>query len=84
VIGKREFEERNLLENYAAVMDELVRAKPAAAKGRYIRSVTFARRWVPASRSTIAHARHRRGDSGGVDSLHPTETKPETSGSATA
>jgi large subunit ribosomal protein L1 len=42
VIGKREFEERRLLENYAAVMDELIRAKPSAAKGRYIRSVTFA------------------------------------------
>jgi large subunit ribosomal protein L1 len=42
VIGKRDFEERKLLENYAAVMDELIRAKPAAAKGRYIRSVTFA------------------------------------------
>jgi large subunit ribosomal protein L1 len=42
VIGKREFEDRLLLENYAAVMDELVRAKPSAAKGRYIRSVTFA------------------------------------------
>jgi large subunit ribosomal protein L1 len=42
VIGKKEFEERMLLENYAAVIDELIRAKPAAAKGRYIRSVTFA------------------------------------------
>jgi len=42
VIGKREFEDRLLLENYAAVMDELVRAKPSAAKGRYIRTVTFA------------------------------------------
>jgi large subunit ribosomal protein L1 len=42
VIGKREFDERGLLENYAAVMDELIRAKPSAAKGRYIRSVTFA------------------------------------------
>jgi large subunit ribosomal protein L1 len=42
VIGKREFEDRLLLENYAAVMDELIRAKPSAAKGRYIRSVTFA------------------------------------------
>jgi large subunit ribosomal protein L1 len=41
-IGKRDFEDRLLLENYAAVMDELVRAKPSAAKGRYIRSVTFA------------------------------------------
>jgi large subunit ribosomal protein L1 len=42
VIGKREFEELRLLENYAAVIEELVRAKPSAAKGRYIRSVTFA------------------------------------------
>jgi large subunit ribosomal protein L1 len=42
VIGKSNFEERLLLENYAAVIDELIRAKPSAAKGRYIRSVTFA------------------------------------------
>jgi large subunit ribosomal protein L1 len=42
VIGKKDFEDLQLLENYAAVIDELVRAKPSAAKGRYIRSVTFA------------------------------------------
>jgi len=42
VIGKSDFDERKLLENYAAVMDELIRAKPSAAKGRYIHSVTFA------------------------------------------
>ncbi len=42
VIGKSDFDERQLLENYAAVIDELIRAKPSAAKGRYIRSVTFA------------------------------------------
>jgi large subunit ribosomal protein L1 len=42
VIGKKDFDERLLLENYAAVIDELIRAKPSAAKGRYIRSVTFA------------------------------------------
>ncbi len=42
VIGKTDFDERRLLENYAAVIDELIRAKPAAAKGRYLRSVTFA------------------------------------------
>ncbi len=42
VIGKADFEQRLLLENYAAVIDELIRAKPSAAKGRYIRSVTFA------------------------------------------
>ena len=41
-IGKKSFEERALLENYAALLDEIVRAKPAAAKGRYIRSITLA------------------------------------------
>jgi large subunit ribosomal protein L1 len=42
VIGKRSFETRALLENYAAVLDEIIRAKPSAAKGRYLRSITFA------------------------------------------
>jgi large subunit ribosomal protein L1 len=42
VIGKRDFEEQSLLENYAAVIEELIRAKPSAAKGRYLRSVVFA------------------------------------------
>ncbi|MEA2199868.1 MAG: large subunit ribosomal protein [Solirubrobacteraceae bacterium] len=41
VIGKASFEERKLLENYAAVIDELIRAKPAVAKGRYLRSITI-------------------------------------------
>src|SRR5205085_4398768 len=40
-IGKKSFDVRSLLENYAALMDEIVRAKPAAAKGRYIRQVTL-------------------------------------------
>jgi large subunit ribosomal protein L1 len=40
-IGRKSFDERRLLENYATVIDEIVRAKPAAAKGRYIRSVTL-------------------------------------------
>ena len=42
VIGKRDFEEQSLLENYAAVIEELVRAKPSVAKGRYLRSITIA------------------------------------------
>jgi large subunit ribosomal protein L1 len=41
VIGKSDFEERLLLENYAAVIEEMIRAKPSAAKGRYLRSVTL-------------------------------------------
>ncbi len=42
VIGKASFDDRKLLENYAAVIEELGRAKPSAAKGRYLRSITIA------------------------------------------
>ena len=42
VIGKASFEDPKLLENYATVIEELVRAKPAAAKGRYMRTITLA------------------------------------------
>jgi large subunit ribosomal protein L1 len=42
IIGKTSFEESALLANYAAVIEELIRAKPAVAKGRYIRSIIVA------------------------------------------
>jgi len=42
VIGKASFGERQLLENYATVIEELIRAKPSVAKGRYLRSITLA------------------------------------------
>src|SRR5216683_1895119 len=41
VIGKASFTDRALVENYAAALDEVVRLKPAAAKGRYLRKITF-------------------------------------------
>ena len=41
-IGKKSFSEQQLLENYAVLIEEIVRAKPAAAKGRYINSITLA------------------------------------------
>jgi large subunit ribosomal protein L1 len=40
-IGKKSFDARALVENYAALVEEIVRAKPAAAKGRYIKGVTL-------------------------------------------
>jgi large subunit ribosomal protein L1 len=40
-IGKRSFGEQALLENYAALVEEIVRAKPSAAKGRYIKQITL-------------------------------------------
>jgi len=41
-IGKKNFSDRQLLENYAAIIDELIRAKPSGAKGRYLRTITLA------------------------------------------
>jgi large subunit ribosomal protein L1 len=57
VIGKRSFEERALLENYLAVVDEILRAKPASAKGRYIRSVTISTTMGPGIRIDPARIR---------------------------
>ena len=57
VIGKRDFDERKLLENYQAVIEELMRAKPSAAKGRYIRSVTFATTMGPGVKVDPARVR---------------------------
>jgi large subunit ribosomal protein L1 len=50
IIGKRSFEEQNLLDNYLTVIDEIVRAKPAAAKGRYLKTVTMASTMGPGIR----------------------------------
>ena len=46
-IGKKSFTEEQLVENYGAVLDEIVRAKPAAAKGKYIKSVSIAATMSP-------------------------------------
>jgi len=40
-IGKKSFDARGLVENYAALVEEIVRAKPSASKGRYIQTVTL-------------------------------------------
>jgi large subunit ribosomal protein L1 len=42
IIGKASFSERQLAENYAAALDEVLRLKPAAAKGRYLKKATLA------------------------------------------
>ena len=41
-IGKTSFDEGALLQNYAALLEEIIRAKPSGAKGRYIKSITLA------------------------------------------
>ena len=41
VIGKASFDETKLVENYAAALDEISRAKPATAKGKYLKKIVF-------------------------------------------
>ena len=61
-IGKKSFGERELVENYAALIEEIVRAKPSAAKGRYIKGVTLAGTMGPGDQGRpCAHARDRGG-----------------------
>jgi large subunit ribosomal protein L1 len=56
-IGKKSFDERALVENYAAVLDEIVRARPSAAKGRYIRQITLTSTMGPGIRVDPARTR---------------------------
>ena len=56
-IGKSSFEAEALLENYAAVIEEIIRAKPAAAKGRYILSATLTNTMGPGIRVDTAKTR---------------------------
>jgi large subunit ribosomal protein L1 len=56
-LGKTSLDERQLLENYAALVDELMRAKPAAAKGRYLRTITLATTLGPGVRVDPARTR---------------------------
>jgi large subunit ribosomal protein L1 len=56
-IGKKSFDERALLENYATVLDEIVRAKPASSKGRYIKQITITSTMGPGIRVDPARTR---------------------------
>jgi large subunit ribosomal protein L1 len=42
IIGKASFTESQLIQNYAAAIDEVMRLKPTAAKGRYLKKATVA------------------------------------------
>jgi large subunit ribosomal protein L1 len=56
-IGKVSFERSQLIDNFRAALDELIRAKPAAAKGRYLRSVTVSSTMGPGVKIDPARAR---------------------------
>jgi large subunit ribosomal protein L1 len=57
-IGKTDFERQALLENYAAFIEELMRAKPAAAKGRYLQSITLTTTMGPGVRVDPSRTRN--------------------------
>jgi large subunit ribosomal protein L1 len=50
IIGKKSFPSGDLLQNFATAMDEIIRAKPAAAKGRYLRSIALSTTMGPGLR----------------------------------
>jgi large subunit ribosomal protein L1 len=56
-IGKVSFDAAALLENYHAVLDELLRAKPAAAKGRYLKSIAVASTMGPGVKIDPSYSR---------------------------
>ena len=55
VIGKASFTDRSLVENYAAALDEVLRLKPSAAKGRYIRKITVTTTMGPGNSGRPEH-----------------------------
>jgi large subunit ribosomal protein L1 len=57
-IGKASFDADKLAENYAAVLDEIVRAKPSVAKGRYLKSITVASTMGPGIKVDTAKLRN--------------------------
>jgi large subunit ribosomal protein L1 len=65
-IGKTDMEESALLENYAALLDEIMRAKPAAAKGRYLRTITLATSQGPGVRVDPTRTRDITGETAAV------------------
>jgi large subunit ribosomal protein L1 len=71
-IGKASFDEQKLLENYQAVIEEIVRAKPSAAKGKYIVSATLTTTMGPGIRVDASAKADRDGATASAD-----ETAPE-------
>jgi len=57
VVGKTSFEDSMLVENYRAIVEELIRARPSAAKGRYIRSIVMASTMGPGIKVDPARTR---------------------------
>jgi large subunit ribosomal protein L1 len=72
-IGKASFDEDKLLENYQAVIEEIIRAKPSAAKGKYVVSATLATTMGPGIRVDAG----AKADRDGAATGSADETAPE-------
>jgi len=57
IIGKKSFEEPALLQNYLAVVDEIMKSKPSSAKGRYIKSLAVSSTMGPSVKIDSAHVK---------------------------
>jgi large subunit ribosomal protein L1 len=57
-VGKLSFDESKLVENYGTLLDEIIRVKPASAKGRYLKSITFASTMGPGIPIDTTRTRH--------------------------
>jgi large subunit ribosomal protein L1 len=75
-IGKASFDTSKLLDNYTAVIEEIVRAKPSSAKGKYVRSATLTTTMGPGIRVDTGKA----GDSGPAPAKAETEETPADPG----
>ena len=67
-----------MLENYAAVVEELIRAKPSAAKGRYLRTITITSTMGPGVKVDPARTRNILEEAAAAELIH--SSPPETPG----
>ena len=72
VIGKASFTPGDLADNYLAVVDEILRAKPAAAKGKYLKSVTLAPSMGPGVRVDVARLKEATADGAASEAVRAT------------
>src|SRR4051794_14605162 len=75
-IGKASFDEPKLLDNYTTVIDEILRAKPASAKGRYIVSCTLTSTMGPGVRVDTSVKSAERDSAGAAATEAPQEAEP--------